>query len=245
MAGTKHPYDRAPVIGKPLLCLRGGAKSILRLGVNGILDENHKVLAAIPRTIPPSHEKTTCTVPRCSASWVGPTTSTVVSAISRSGSGSGYADARGLACPTSQGRDIDRWRFAPRASTKRNIDTYGWGWSNSESIPWGDQVQDGGAVLGLSYFDLMARLAVLGLDDAWARLKDILAWNREVESEGGYRAYYAKPGRGVLQGAARPVVWGWMRSYWRACSCRRSCFTVFSVSSRRRMEERRHGETRQ
>jgi hypothetical protein len=101
---------------------------------------------------------------------------------------------------TSQGEDIYHWRFAPRATTRRNIDWYGWYWSGPESIPWGGQVQDGGAVLGFSYHDLMARLQVLGPDDAWHRLREILRWFGEVEAEGGYRAYYSKPGRGTLQG---------------------------------------------
>jgi hypothetical protein len=105
---------------------------------------------------------------------------------------------------TSTGNDIYRWRFAPRATTKRNVETYVWAWSNPESIAWGDQVQDGGAVLGFSYFDLMARLEVNGPDDAWGRLQEILAWFGEVEAEGGYRAYYAKPGRGLLQGGGPP-----------------------------------------
>ena len=49
---------------------------------------------------------------------------------------------------------------------------YFWGWSNPESVPWGNQVQDGGAVLGFSYHDLMARLKTAGPDDAWQRLRD-------------------------------------------------------------------------
>jgi len=105
---------------------------------------------------------------------------------------------------TSQGADIYRWRFAPRATTQRNVETYAWVWSAPESIAWGDQVQDGGAVLGFSYFDLMARLKTRGPDDAWKRLREILNWFREVQSEGGYRSYYAKPGRGLLQGGGPP-----------------------------------------
>ncbi|MBL8892793.1 MAG: hypothetical protein JNL67_22645 [Planctomycetaceae bacterium] len=101
---------------------------------------------------------------------------------------------------TSQGADIYHWRFAPRATTKRNIDTYMWAWVSPESIEWGGQVQDGGAVLGFSYFDVMARLQWQGPDAAWLRLQKILEWYAEVEAEGGYRAYYAKPGRGTLQG---------------------------------------------
>lgn len=101
---------------------------------------------------------------------------------------------------TSKGSDIYRWRFAPRATTKRNIETYVWPWFHPEAIPWGDQVQDGGAVLGFSYFDLMARLRTQGPDATWERLKEIIAWYSEVDAAGGYRAYYAQPDRGTLQG---------------------------------------------
>jgi hypothetical protein len=105
---------------------------------------------------------------------------------------------------TSTGSDIYHWRFGPRATTKRNIETYTWPWHRPQDIPWGNQVQDGGAVLGFSYYDLMARLQTRGPDDAWSRLQEILRWFREVQDEGGYRAYYAKPGRGTLQGGGPP-----------------------------------------
>lgn len=107
---------------------------------------------------------------------------------------------REIAADTSRGADIYHWRFAPRATTRRNVDTYVWPWSNPGQIPWGGQIQDGGAVLGFSFHDVMARLQTNGPDDAWKRLREILAWFREVQAEGGYRAYYAKPGRGTLQG---------------------------------------------
>jgi len=102
---------------------------------------------------------------------------------------------------TSRGTDIYHWRCAPRATTKRNVETYAWMWTSPETIPWGGQVQDGGAVLGFSYHDIMARLATLGPDDAWRRLREILDWYAEVQQEGGYRQYYAPDkGRGTLQG---------------------------------------------
>ncbi|GIV18652.1 MAG: hypothetical protein KatS3mg023_0403 [Armatimonadota bacterium] len=101
---------------------------------------------------------------------------------------------------TAQGKDIYFWRFAPRATTKRNIDYYFWAWSAPESIAFGDQVQDGGAVLGFSYYDLMARLKVRGPDDAWNRLQEILRWFEEVEQAGGYRKYYDGSRPGTLQG---------------------------------------------
>ncbi len=105
---------------------------------------------------------------------------------------------------TSQGEDIYHWRFAPRATTKRNVEWYVWAWTGPEGIPWGYQVQDGGAVLGFSYHDLMARLKVLGPDNAWERLQAILAWFEEVLAEGGYREYYRDPARGTLQGGGPP-----------------------------------------
>jgi hypothetical protein len=111
---------------------------------------------------------------------------------------------REIASDTSRGADIYHWRFAPRATTRRNVETYVWPWHAPEAIPWGNQVQDGGAVLGFGCFDLMARLRTLGPDDAWRRLRAILVWFDDVQKEGGYRAYYAKPGRGTLQGGGPP-----------------------------------------
>lgn len=104
---------------------------------------------------------------------------------------------------TSQGEDIYRWRFGPRATTKRNVDYYVAAWSAPESIAFGDQIQDGGAVLGFSYYDILARLQVGGPDDAWKRLKAILTWHRDVMAGGGYRKYYADHD-GSLQGGGAP-----------------------------------------
>jgi len=101
---------------------------------------------------------------------------------------------------TSQGEDIYHWRFAPRGTTKRNVEYYFWGWSAPESLPWGGQVQDGGAVLGWSYHDLVARLRVRGPDDAWQRLQGIIEWFDEVQAAGGYRKYYDGSREGTLQG---------------------------------------------
>jgi hypothetical protein len=101
---------------------------------------------------------------------------------------------------TSQGADIYHWRFGPRSTTKRNIDYYFWGWSNPESISFGDQVQDGGAVLGWSYHDLMARLRTAGPADAARRLKEICRWFDETQAAGGYRNYYRDRSRGTMQG---------------------------------------------
>ena len=106
---------------------------------------------------------------------------------------------------TSKGEDIYHWIFAPRATTLRNIDYYGYTWSAPEVIPFGYQIQDGGAVLGFSFHDLMAKLKTTGPDDTWQRLKTIIDWFGEVQAEGGYRKYYANnPERGTLQGGGPP-----------------------------------------
>lgn len=107
---------------------------------------------------------------------------------------------RTVAGDTSIGKDIYHWRFAPRSTTKRNVEFYFWAWSSPESIPWGGQVQDGGAVLGFSYHDIMARLATLGPDNAAARLKEIAKWWDEVRAAGGYRKYYDGSREGSMQG---------------------------------------------
>lgn len=101
---------------------------------------------------------------------------------------------------TSKGADLYHWRFGPRASTKRNLEWYGWYWSDPGSVPWGGQVQDGGAVLGFAYHDMMARLRTRGPDDAWGRLRETIAWFDDVQKAGGYRAYYKDPSRGTMQG---------------------------------------------
>jgi hypothetical protein len=106
---------------------------------------------------------------------------------------------------TSTGGDIYHWRFAPRVSTRRNLDYYYWGWSKPETYPWGYEVEDGGAVLGFTYQDLICRLNLDGPDDAWQRLQAILEWFQETRAAGGYRAYYGKdPKRGTLQGGNDP-----------------------------------------
>ena len=114
---------------------------------------------------------------------------------------------------TSVGDDIYHFRFGPRASTRRNTEWYSFVWSHPEGIPWGGQVQDGGAVLGFSFHDMMARLLVNGADDAWGRLRALLGWFEDVQAEGGYREYYRDPSRGTLQGGGPPGGLGMDREF--------------------------------
>ena len=120
---------------------------------------------------------------------------------------------RTVAGDTSVGDDIYHFRFGPRASTRRNIEWYTFVWSHPEGIAWGGQVQDGGAVLGFSFHDMMARLMVNGPDDAWARLRTLLRWFGDVQAEGGYREYYRDPSRGTLQGGGPPGGLGMDREF--------------------------------
>lgn len=66
----------------------------------------------------------------------------------------------------------DAWRFAPRASTRRNDFWYTFGWSGVET-EFGDQLQDGGTALYISGFDIESR-ARISADLAWERLVAIL-----------------------------------------------------------------------
>jgi hypothetical protein len=113
------------------------------------------------------------------------------------------AGARTIEGETSTGADIYHFRFGPRSTTVRNLDYYTYVWTGPELNPFGGQVQDGGSVFGFTFHDLMGRLRVNGPDDAWQRLKEILAWYGEVQEAGGYRKYYSAEKaseRGTLQG---------------------------------------------
>jgi hypothetical protein len=111
------------------------------------------------------------------------------------------AGERKIYSDTSRGDDIYAYRMAPRATTKRNVEWYSFAWWGPETLPFGGQVQDGGVVLGFSFYDIMSRIKTLGADDAWKRLMEIREWDEEVKKYGGYRKYY-KDGKGgtTLQG---------------------------------------------
>jgi len=111
----------------------------------------------------------------------------------------------------------------------------------SESIPSAPGAGRG-AVLGWSFHDLMARLMTAGPDDAARRLRDICAWFDETQAAGGYRAYYADPARGTLQGGNVPGGLGLDREFFESILVRRSCSTA-SWGSRRRSRAARSPPT--
>ena len=103
------------------------------------------------------------------------------------------------------------FEFAPRSTTVKNTEQYYWRWGGNNLF--GNQVQDGGAIMYVSYYDLMSRIQTRGADDAFARLKEIQKWYNKVEAvakEQGidngipssqfYRAYYEKIGVGMQGG---------------------------------------------
>ncbi|MCQ2478963.1 MAG: hypothetical protein MJ091_07180, partial [Clostridia bacterium] len=111
----------------------------------------------------------------------------------------------------STGSDIYAYTFAPRTTTVKNSTQYVADYSSAEAnAEFGTYCQDGGAILFTSYYDIMARLAYAGTEDAYARLSDIKDWYLEVleayNNNGGaydmrnfFRGYYADKGV-VLQG---------------------------------------------
>ncbi len=93
----------------------------------------------------------------------------------------------------SQGDDIYFYRFAPRISTKNNVGDSISVWKLGK---FKEDIQNGGASMHITFYDVLSRHAVLGADNSFARLKEIQAWYEEVQAAEGkgdsfYRAYYA------------------------------------------------------
>ena len=86
----------------------------------------------------------------------------------------------------SQGSDIYYFEFAPRVSTYCAEDKYDLSMltgMHSLHTTWEygvSQVQHGGAIMYVSFFDLMSRMEAYGADDAFERLLGIQEWYQEV-----------------------------------------------------------------
>ena len=124
---------------------------------------------------------------------------------------------RMVAGDDSTGKDIYFYEFAPRFNTKDCTEQFSFcGYKIAEGLikkydtSWPRQVQNGGAVICWSYYDIVARAKVLGVDNALARLSDMQKWYEKVEKaadEAGYtgtrfyEAYYeAMEGDSEFQG---------------------------------------------
>ena len=115
----------------------------------------------------------------------------------------------------STGEDIYFYEFAPRTNTKDAIENLSafsylvikplvetYGYENTFSR----QLQNGGAAIAWSYYDLVARAKVLGADNAYKRLQEIQSWYEKVKAQAGagydfYSGYYdaleAESGKGL------------------------------------------------
>ena len=107
---------------------------------------------------------------------------------------------------TSTGEDIYFYEFAPRFNTYDTEADGGCnGFMQDENFyyrfwyygynTWSRQVQNGGAIIAWSYYDLVARSRVLGVDSVLKRLEDIKKWYLKVLGAGGnglafYEEYY-------------------------------------------------------
>ena len=111
-------------------------------------------------------------------------------------------------------RDIySRWIFAPRSSAIHNPKVnepqspisswwhFGWGGTDYDG-----QCQDGGAILYISYYDIIARARYLGADNAWKRFTEILnRYSKPDHLSGGSPLYLGEATQGGPGGSAGSV----------------------------------------
>lgn len=118
--------------------------------------------------------------------------------------------------PTSTGKPdtYTAWVFAPRANTLHNprwhpekgkledVPQEPWWHFGWHGTAYGDQCQDGGAILYTSFYDLMARTRFLGPDNAWQRWQEILArWRLPDRLCGGPPLFRGEHPQQIFPGA--------------------------------------------
>lgn len=94
----------------------------------------------------------------------------------------------------SKGSDIYFYEFAPRFSTKDTDEAMNFMTDENHYHrffingygTWSRQVQNGGAIIAWSYYDLLARSKVFGVDNAAQRLDGIKQWYMKVLKDCGY-----------------------------------------------------------
>lgn len=109
--------------------------------------------------------------------------------------------ARVVEGDTLTGADIYKWEFAPVVNSVDNPNYLFWAYN---VVEYGEQLQNGGAVLYLEYYDLMSRLSAYGIDNVFDRFQLVQAWYEKVKAAGGegeafYLPYYQNQGI-VLEG---------------------------------------------
>ena len=86
----------------------------------------------------------------------------------------------------SQGEDIYFFEFAPRVNTytvenQYDLSMFTGFYSSHTHIKYGEvQVQNGGAIMYTTFYDLMSRVKTYGADDAFSRLTAIKDWYKDV-----------------------------------------------------------------
>ena len=85
----------------------------------------------------------------------------------------------------SQGEDIYFFDFAPRVNTysaknQNDLSIFNGSYNNPSCIYGETQVQNGGAIMYVSFFDLMSRVQAYGADDAYGRLLSIKDWYMDI-----------------------------------------------------------------
>ncbi len=86
----------------------------------------------------------------------------------------------------SQGEDIYYFEFAPRVNTyspenQFDLSILNGFYTNVPKVEYGiTQVQNGGAIMYTSFYDLMSRVSTYGSDNAYSRLTDIKDWYMDV-----------------------------------------------------------------
>ena len=74
--------------------------------------------------------------------------------------------------------DLYDYVFAPKTNTEDLKNQYIWGYNATN---YGLSCQNGGAILFVSYYDLLARSQVFGIENAYQRLSEIMAWFNDVK----------------------------------------------------------------
>ena len=110
----------------------------------------------------------------------------------------------------SQGEDIYHWEFGPRANTRSNAGQWVWN-ADGVTMQLGDQVLNGGSIIYMSYFDMMARDKVYGASSAYERLQGMQKWYEKVKAAGGegpnfFRAYYDNLGESMQGGGTAGAI---------------------------------------
>ena len=85
----------------------------------------------------------------------------------------------------SQGKDIYYYEFAPRVNTysseeQNDGSIFNGSYENPSCIYGETQVQNGGAIMYVSFFDLVSRVRTLGADNAFERLEEIKDWYGKI-----------------------------------------------------------------